>query len=338
MLHCHHNILRKSRRNGFFAFTRQLVTTIAVALLLPAFASAYTVVMRDGRWVEIPNKFQVTQTALTYEAAPGLLVTLQMTSIDVAATDAANGSPHGSFLRRIGQAGEPQAGTSGNPSARRATRTLTNLDLEKMRRKRIESEEAYDIRRKELGFPSREEIDRRRQEEAANARAMIAQSEIDRAESEVYWRNRATELRNEIFVLDSEINYARTRLGETNDSVSYNSFTTFGSIVPSRYFRAGVSGPSAGNQVGIVGAGPRAPGTVGVSTAQVNGAFHMNRASRFGSRAFGATYFYNYNSYDRASILGFVNELEAARSVLEARWQILEDEARRAGAQPGWLR
>jgi hypothetical protein len=32
------------------------------------------------------------------------------------------------------------------------------------------------------------------------------------------------------------------------------------------------------------------------------------------------------------------NELAAARAALLARWRELEDEARRAGAQPGWLR
>lgn len=338
MLFCHHNILRKSRRNGFFDFARRFVTAFALALLLPVFASAFTVVMRDGRWIEIPDKFQVTQTALTYEAAPGLLVTLQLTSIDIAATDEANGSPQGALLRRIGQVEAQQFGTAEKHSVRRATRTLTNLDLEVVRRKRIESEEAYEIRRKEVGFPSLEELDRRRQEESKSARAMLAQSEIDRAGSEMYWRNRAAELRNEIFVINSEINYARTRLAESNGSASYDSFATFGSVVPYGYFRGGVSGPPVGNQVGIVRAGQRALGTVGGSTAQVNGGFHLNRTNRFGSRAFGGTYFYNYNSYDRSSILGRLNELEAARSGLEAQWQILEDEARRAGAQPGWLR
>ena len=36
--------------------------------------------------------------------------------------------------------------------------------------------------------------------------------------------------------------------------------------------------------------------------------------------------------------MGFEEQLNAARAGLSARWRELEDEARRAGAPPGWLR
>jgi hypothetical protein len=45
-----------------------------------------------------------------------------------------------------------------------------------------------------------------------------------------------------------------------------------------------------------------------------------------------------YPSYERAALVARLRETEATRAGLQARWRLLEDEARRAGALPGWLR
>ncbi|MEJ7710764.1 MAG: hypothetical protein WKF84_13075 [Pyrinomonadaceae bacterium] len=47
---------------------------------------------------------------------------------------------------------------------------------------------------------------------------------------------------------------------------------------------------------------------------------------------------YNNQSYESGSLTLQLQELETARAGLHARWRALEDEARRAGASPGWLR
>jgi hypothetical protein len=44
------------------------------------------------------------------------------------------------------------------------------------------------------------------------------------------------------------------------------------------------------------------------------------------------------SSYERTVMVTRLRELEAVREGLAARWRLLEDEARRAGAMPGWLR
>src|SRR6476619_549768 len=86
----------------------QAINRIAVScfliLLFVCTASAYTIVMRGGKRVEIPAKFQVTATTLTYEAGPDIQITLQLAAIDIAATEKANNEPAGSLLRRIGEA------------------------------------------------------------------------------------------------------------------------------------------------------------------------------------------------------------------------------------------
>ncbi|MBC7912419.1 MAG: hypothetical protein H7Y30_18070, partial [Pyrinomonadaceae bacterium] len=93
MLYRAHNILRSRRENGFIAAGRRVIFTVALGLVLPVMASAYTIVMRGGHQVQIPDKFEVTQLTLTYEAAPGINVTLQISNIDIAATERANREP-----------------------------------------------------------------------------------------------------------------------------------------------------------------------------------------------------------------------------------------------------
>jgi hypothetical protein len=342
MLYYLHTILRLSRKNGFMARAFQIAATLALSLLLPVAACAYTVVMRGGQRVEIPDKFELTETTLTYETTHGIYVTLQMSSIDIAATERANGESAGSLVKRAEQRLEPQTSPAKKSDVPRATRTLTNLDLEQTRRTRIESEAAYERRRKELGLPSREVSERRRREESARARELLSRSEGEAAEAESYWRTRATALRDEIYALDAEINYFRARLGETSDTINTVSFVTIGSPAPSIFStgRQPQSPPPAVNQIPFAG--------------QTRSSFSLNSSSSFGSfkhrRGFNQCLFapcapnfvtmypYNYNSYDRSVLISRLRELEATRAGLQAQWRLLEDEARRAGAQPGWLR
>jgi hypothetical protein len=67
----------------------------SIALLLCVTANAYTIVMRGGRRLEIPAQFTVTKNTLTYEAAAGIQVTLQIAAIDIAATEKANNEKPG---------------------------------------------------------------------------------------------------------------------------------------------------------------------------------------------------------------------------------------------------
>lgn len=351
-----HNILRSRRTNGFIGAGKRVIVATLLSLLLPVCASAYTVVMRGGHQVLIPDNFAVTQTTLTYESASGIYVTLQMSSIDIAATERANGEPEGGLLQRATRQPLPQAQPAMASNAPRARKTLTNLDLEQTRLKRIESEAAYERRRKELGLPSREESDRRREEEAARAREMLKNSAAADSESESYWRARATALRNEIQVLDAEMNYVRSQIARTLDTISTVSYATLRSPVPFIFSTGGAMAQphiavnqSGGNRQtltqGVVGG-------VGFGGGQTRGrAFFRNSFGNFRRRGFVqpclfapcapgfvGSYPFNNSSYDRSNLGARLRDLEATRAGLSARWRQLEDEARRAGAQPGWLR
>ena len=142
--------------NRFMKQAALLFTALALILMLCATTSAYTVVMRGGRRIEIPALFSVTKTTLTYEAAPGIQITLQMAAIDITATERANNETPGSLLSRVevgalsqleknGRAGTP-TGPRGTRDARASgtVRSITNRDLEPYMRTRRESEIAYE--------------------------------------------------------------------------------------------------------------------------------------------------------------------------------------------------
>jgi hypothetical protein len=121
-------------------------------------AGAYTIVFYGGKRVEIPDNFIVTSDAAIYETAPGVNISFRLKSIDILATERANNDSAGSFLRRIG-ADRVQAPPS-TTATQKATRTITNRDLEPYERARVRSEATWDKRQKELGLPSLEETRR----------------------------------------------------------------------------------------------------------------------------------------------------------------------------------
>ena len=149
--------------------------------------SAYTVVMRDGRRVEIPNEFTVTNSTLTYDVGNGIQITIQLNTVDVVSTERVNGESQGSLLQRVTASRVPVESASQTRSTG-AGRSITNADLEKYRSARVESEK----RREELGIPSLE--DRQREVAAIDERTM-EQVRSMRAQEEAYLRSRADALR-----------------------------------------------------------------------------------------------------------------------------------------------
>jgi len=347
-------------------FRREASRIVFVAFLTLLFvitASAYTVVMRNGRRVEIPSSFMVTRTTLTYEVSPGIQITLLMAAIDIPATEKANNEPAGSLLRREG-AGVTKLPAA--PGSSTATRTITNRDLVTSMRRRRESELAYETRRKQLGLPTLEESRRKTATVPDFKGTELGQMLAAERDAEGYWRGRASALRTETAVLDAELNYIRARLDEMPAS------TTNGmSIIDSPFLPYILLGDVGGwhSYPGSTRDRPLVYGSQRDNSA-VNGRVRSggtrrNQGYRNGRRypdrgvlgggqvgvypdgtiydPFGQTYGYSYGqpydySYERSELVTQFNQLAATRVGLNARWRQLEDEARRAGAQPGWLR
>ena len=307
---------------------RRSASAITLVLLLAISASAYTVIMRNGRRVEIPEKFTVTRTTLTYEVSPGMQITLQMQAINIGATERANGEQPGALLRRAQPSTSsikvaPTSYTTG------AARTITNRDLQAAKERRVRSEVAYEKRVKELGLPTLEESRQRAADESAVLSTQLREIRAGRSEEEHYWRSRASALRGEMAAIDAEIEYVGVRIDEYPNPNSINSITTVQTYPLFGYGRrrqrrdgSGVFDPW-GRRDGYYD--PRYRGPYGWGTnngAILNGPYGQG---------------YDY-SYERSQLVTRFNELAGKRAGLRARWRDLEEEARRAGASPGWLR
>jgi hypothetical protein len=327
----------------------RFLAPILALILVATTAQAYTIIMRGGKVVEIPNTFTVTATTLTYEVSPGFQVTLQLAAIDVRATDKANREPAGSFQRRlklkaVQSVQRPDAKESSTPDL-----TITNRELESFARKRRESELAYESRRRELGLPSAEESRRQAAAETEIIRQRFEQSQAEEKAAEAYWRERAIALKADIAATDAEINSIRQQLDWLPRYNSLNSVTLLTGFGRSRVnpslFAPNVPRvfvtPQIGPQVRVFGGARIRPGGT---------AFHRPFPGTAGRRrGFGRPFgffpgfvgfpYQSYDlSYERTVLVTRLNELVARRAGLAARWRALEEEARRAGALPGWLR
>ena len=315
---------------------RKFLLPLLVTFLLAATANAYTLVMRNGRRVEIPADFTVAPLTLTYEVSAGIQITVQLVAIDIPATERANNEPAGSLLRRS----EKQLNLSGDKSENEQTtssttkRSITNSDLETFRRARLASEVAYERRRKELGLPSIAESRRRAALEAEEGFERSRQLRSGERESEDYWRSKASALRTEIAATNARIGFVRARLNElpATDSNSFTSiypYDTTGTIFDPRPQVFG--NPGIFGNPGVFGT----PNPIYRSTRRYGGRsqYPYQTASVWNSP------FQSYDySFERPTLITELDQLLGYRAELDARWREMEDEARRAGAAPGWLR
>jgi hypothetical protein len=190
----------------------RLVSAICLLFVLAVTTSAYSIVMRSGKRIEIPDKFNVTNLTLTYETAPGFWVTLQMSVIDIPATEKANNEKPGSLLARAAQEREAQEQatvTSQTTTQTKASRTVTNRDLESFERQRVASERAYDQKLNDMGLPPLAEL---RAQGAAESERLWQELAQRRAEAEA--KERDAQLQAQLAALNAQLNLIQIRLNE----------------------------------------------------------------------------------------------------------------------------
>lgn len=312
------------RRNG-----KPAGRVLAVLLFLACgviSANAYTLVMRDGRRVQIPDAFNVTNSTLTYEVSSGIQVTVQLSTVNIAATERANGEAAGSFMSKSATPA-PTVGRPRQATRPTANRSITNADLEEYRRTRVASERAYEKRRKQLGLTSQEAGQRELAAVTERTYEQLRNKRGQEEEGEAYWRGRATALRTEIATNDAQIAVVRQRLEELPVSYSLGAYDTGGPF-------------GNGGYPTVYGPFPNYPVLGNPFPTNRRGNRRWNR--RYGrfpqtNVLVGPVDNYDYNE-ERLSLRTQLNELQMQRAALGVRWRELEEEARRAGAYPGWLR
>lgn len=186
---------------------RRLVSAMCLLFVLAVTINAYSVVMRSGKRIEIPDQFNVTNLTLTYETAPGFWVTLQMSAIDIPATERANNEKLGSLLARATQ--EQTTNMIQTTARPQASRSITNKDLESFEREREASERAYEEKLKEKGLPPLAVL---RAQAAADADRFWQELAQKRAEAEA--RERDAQLQAQLAALNAQLNLIQSRLNE----------------------------------------------------------------------------------------------------------------------------
>lgn len=332
-------------RTPVVVLIRRVIISLILVGALSSVAGAYTLVLRDGRRVEIPAQFTLSKTTLTYEAGQGINVTLLLAVVDIAATEKVNHEIAGGFLSHATKIRVPEPVRQTGS----AHLTITNLDLEPARQTRIESERAYERRRKELGLPSVEESRRRQAADEEEVLALARGRARDLAGAENYWRERAGLLREEIRSTDAQINYLRARLAAFGEfPLATNSLVT--SVLPLVPLanRSAVVMPNAANPAVFFAPsfGPQLRGRVTFEGGNLRGRVVFN-ASPFPARGFGYGGFPAYQtggpfdsiegSYERAGLIERLDSLLVSRTGLSARRIELEDEAREARVPQVWL-
>ena len=229
------------------------------------------------------------------------------------------------------QVGSAVQQTESQPRSTR--RTITNKDLEKFRVARVRSEAQYERRRKELGLPTVEEHKQRIFAQVEADAEFTSNMRVRGFEAEKYWRSRASELRSELTATNARIDYVRARLNELPTDSGFSSVTAFpyspfGQPMFGNNLARGFSGSRAARWF------PQNPARVTFGPSYFGGIVQPSYypfATSFGNP-------YEDHSYERSMLTTQLDELMGQRAGLQARWRDLEEEARRAGVYPGWLR
>jgi hypothetical protein len=211
------------------------------------------------------------------------------------------------------------------------TKTVTNADLEKFKQKRLQAEREYSESYEKLGFPSPEELERRREQSRLEAEDVIARQKEERLEKENYFAAQARGLRSEIASVEAQINYVASQVSANQSPTSY--FT--GGIAPFGYGRAGQSGSIwSGDATGRIFLGignGRWRGRGGYGRYGQNGQRYNYRRNRSAYYVPFATENYSNNAPDE--LITQLRNLAQERAGLYAEWQLLQEEAKRAGVK-----
>jgi len=239
-------------------------------------------------------------------------------------------------------------------SAFAQAKTVTNADLEKFRQKRVESEKNLRADYARKGFPSPEQIEQQNRQRRFEMEQYSDQLREQRLQSENGILAQANTLRTRIASIDAQINYLRRSGGYSNQGFIYSNqgliysapYASYGyrrnrSVLPQiqnlppnvrtvqEYAAMYPSSQSLYNQsTGNV----RIGGNVRLGNGGVRVGGRLNYGTRNGYRGgYIAPVIIGGGSYVQSEANRQLIYLEQTRAGLLAQWQILEEQARRAG-------
>jgi hypothetical protein len=232
-------------------------------------------------------------------------------------------------------------------SAFAQTKTVTNEDLEKFRQQRLESERKLKEKYAELGITPAQ-IEKQNQEQRAALDEYSAQLRAQRIASQNDIITQANALRLEIAAVDAQINYLR---GQYNGSDYKGGTVSIYGYAPFGYAPYGLRGGNRSVLPQLRNLPPNArtvqeyalgyPNTPGFNSQLAGRARLGGRIGGIGLRpGYGRNGYYRGGyvapvilggSYQSGELASPLTILEQQRAGLLARWNILAEQARRAG-------
>lgn len=253
------------------------------------------------------------------------------------------------------------------------TKTVTNADLEKFRQKRVQAEREYRENYEKLGFPSPEEMERSREQSRYEAEETIIRRKEQRMENETDFKARAANLRSEIVSIEAQINYVRSLFPINQSPTSYftggvapfgysrygrassvwrgdntgrvffgggnfNNRARFGNVLPNapqvrNFYRANNYNRGVvirGRSSRPIGNRPRVNIGIGGGFGAVNYGRHYNYPPNYG---YYVPVVVDRSDYTQDEALNELQRLEQQLAGLYAEWNVLQEEAKKAGVK-----
>ncbi len=158
-------------------------------------ATAYTVILKDGRRFEAQGAYRLVNNIAVFTLPDGRRTSVSVSNIDIAATEIANSQDAGGFVRQAGAPLPIVDGTATSSTAStakpRITRKLVNADFEVFRQRRESTEKA-----------------RPKSPDTGPTQAFTetpVTKPVDERSTERYWRDRANPLLTELAVQEEMI-------------------------------------------------------------------------------------------------------------------------------------
>jgi hypothetical protein len=239
-------------------------------------------------------------------------------------------------------------------SAQTANKTITNADLEKFKKKRVQAEKEYRAKYKERGMPSPEELERQIAENNREREALSQRLQQEKQQSQDYWQSMAGVLRNELININAQIDYVNTQLAgmpsgnqiylrpgqiSSGGVIGYGyGYGRRGAVRPRTVVRPNdsirtVTNAAAGNPNPFYGTPYYQNGIKSVIGPDIRN-YRRDGSGRY--RVYGGYYLpyvADSNSSNRDELVLRLQQLEQAKAGLLAQWNTLVSDAHRAGVK-----
>jgi hypothetical protein len=224
-------------------------------------------------------------------------------------------------------------------------KNITNASLEKYKQNRLKREADYRANYKKLGLPSPEELAQREVEEQKKVDEYTAKARLRKQQNQSNFQARANTLRTELAATDAEMNYLRSLISRMPRPQTYISlaYPIFNYVQPNAisisnnngYYRQNTNVRTTPNVQVYQNYlnGNYANVNVGIGYKNWYGNINLNYGNPYYYGGYAFPYRVEQQNYERQELISQLRLLEQQRAGLFARWNLLDEEAKRVNVR-----